>query len=256
MSREEARRGRPGRGLPNRDAVKKTTRRKRRQTRFGQHKQEYPLSFGGQAAAAAAVSPRLQPWGWGNARRDAVSREEARRGRPGLGLPNRDAVEKATRLKRRQTRFIQQKREYPLSFGGQVAAAAALAHGFSRGKRAPESRAPRVCVARETMPGFTQSGCREKDHTAKKKANEVHSTETRIPPLLWRSSSGSRSFSPRLQPWETRAGMPCPASMRGAGNHAWVYPIGMPGKGHTAKKESKRGSANRNENTPSLLAVK
>ena len=228
-----------------------------------------------------------------------MPREYAWRGKPCLGLPNRDAVKKTTRRKRKQTRFIQQKREYPLSSGGQAAAAEALAHGFSRGKRAPECRAPRVCVARETMPGFTQSGCREKATPRKKKANEVHPTETRIPSLLRRSSSGSRSFSPRLQPWgwgnarrdavprekarrgrpcpglpnrdavekatrlkrrqtrfiqqkreyplssggqaaaaaavsprlqpwEARAGMPCPARKPGAGNHAGVYPIGMP----------------------------
>ncbi|MEO0008104.1 MAG: hypothetical protein RJA20_2300 [Bacteroidota bacterium] len=94
----------------------------------------------------------------GNARRNAVPREDARREPPSPGLPNRDAREKSHhREKKTRTWFSQQTGEYPLSLGGQTAAAAALTHGFSRGKRATSGRTPRGCPTRETMPCVTQS---------------------------------------------------------------------------------------------------
>ncbi len=77
-----------------------------------------------------------------------------------------------------------------------MAVAAALTHGFSRGKRATSGRASQGYPARDTMPCVTQSGWRGKGHTAKKNANEVHPTDRRIPPLPRQSNSGSRSRQP------------------------------------------------------------
>ena len=109
----------------------------------------------------------------------------------------------------------------PLAPGGQVAAAAALAHGFSRGA----TRVPR-CRSNHKSPA--------RENTQMVKIPEIPGL---IRPCHRKSSSGSRSFSPRLQPWETRHERPCATGIPGARYQARGYPIEMPVEKATPRKK-------------------
>ena len=158
------------------------------------------------SSGSRSFSPRLQPWETRHERPCATGIPGARyqaRGYP-IGMP----VEKATPRKKTQTWFSQQTGEYPLSLGRQTAAAAALAHGFSRGATRPERPGTPGGPTRATKPGVTQSRCPGKKSSPRKKTQTWFSQQTGEYPL---SSGGHVVAAVSRQPTASVVGQRAPS---------------------------------------------